>query len=132
MISGVFLLLITSKPTILIVDDDVSILRVFSKIFQRKGYCVTVAERGEDAIEKLSLNRYDVALVDLVLPDMEGNQLFPVITNLSPKTVKIMLTGKTGLRDSIEGADAFIEKPINPEKLLSIIDTKLKSRDSEN
>ena len=119
------------KPSILIVDDDIAILRVFTKIFQRKGYSVTVAIKGKEAIQKLSINHYDVALVDLVLPDMEGNELFPLIKNSSPKTLTIMLTGKTGLQDSFEGADAFVGKPVNPDKLLSIINTKLQNRDTE-
>jgi two-component system, NtrC family, response regulator GlrR len=122
---------ISGKPSILIVDDDKSILRVFTKIFQRKGYCVTVAEKGTEAAQKLSNNCYDVALIDLGLPDMEGKALFPLIKNSSPQTLRIMLTGKTWLQDSIEGADAFVGKPVNPEQLLSLIDAKLKNAESE-
>lgn len=102
-----------SKPKILIVDDDTAILRVFSKIFQKKGYSVTVAERGEEAIEKLGVSRFDVALVDLVLPDMEGDELFPLINNSSPKTVKIILTGKIDQQERVEGADVFVGKPVD-------------------
>ena len=83
---------IASKPSILIVDDDKSILNIFTKIFQRKGYFVTVAEKGQEAIEKIGLGDYDIALIDLSLPDMEGDTLFPLIKNSSPKTLKIMLT----------------------------------------
>ncbi len=119
----------STKPTILIVDDDPAILQVFSKIFQRKGYSVTVAEKGQHAIEKLSDSHFDVALVDLVLPDMEGTELFPLIKHSSPKTVRIMLTGKTYLEGSMPGADVFVGKPVDPEKLLSIINTKLKNRE---
>jgi len=119
------------KPSILIVDDDTAILHVFTKIFERKGYSVSVAEKGKDAIEKLSTKQYDVALVDFVLPDMEGIELFPLIRNSSPKTLRIMLSGKACFDDCVKGADVFVAKPINPVKLLSIIDTKLKNRDSE-
>ncbi len=122
---------VTGKPSILIVDDDIAILHTFTKIFQKKGYSVTVAIKGKEAIQKLNINHYDVALVDLVLPDMEGTELFPLIKNVSPKTLTIMLSGKIGLRDSFEGADAFVGKPVNPDKLLSIINTKLKNRDTE-
>jgi len=120
---------IASKPSILIVDDDKSILNIFTKIFQRKGYFVTVAEKGQEAIEKIGLGDYDIAFIDLSLPDMEGDTLFPLIKNSSPKTLKIMLTGKTWLQTSIEGADVFLEKPINLEKLLSISNTRLKNRE---
>ena len=130
-ILGVLKVLIFSKLSILIVDDDVAILHTFSKIFQRKGYFVTVAEKGKDAMEKLRCNQYDVALVDLGLPDMEGSELFPLIKNACPKTLRIMITGKSWLENSIQGADVFVAKPVNPERLLSIIDTKLKNRDGE-
>jgi two-component system response regulator GlrR len=116
---------ISSKLKILIVDDDTTILHCLSKIFQRKGYCVTTAERGREAIEKIGALKYDVALVDLMLPDMEGDKLFPLINQVSPETVKIMLTGNIELEDSIEGVDAFILKPVPPEKLLNIIESKL-------
>ena len=125
------ILSLIGKPSILIVDDDTAILHVFTKIFERKGYWVSVAEKGKDAIEKLSTTHYDVALVDFVLPDMEGTELFPLIKNSSPKTLRIMLSGKSCFDDKFNGADVFVAKPINPLKLLSIIDTKLRNRDSE-
>jgi DNA-binding NtrC family response regulator len=121
----------SGKPTILIVDDDAGILKSFSKIFQRKGYQVTVAAEGKEAIEHLHHNRYDVAVVDLALPDMEGNRLFPVIKETSPKTVRIMLTGKAFIKNTVKEADVFLNKPISPDKLLSVIDTALKNRNSE-
>ncbi len=124
-------LLVASKPSILIIDDDIAILRTLGRIFQKNGYSVTVVEKGREAIEKIITNRYDVALIDLCLPDMEGTDLFPLIHDTSPNTVKIMLTGKTPLQNSIEGVDAFLGKPIAPDKLLSVIDSKLKNRNIE-
>ena len=122
---------IDSKPSILIIDDDAAILHVFSRIFQKNGYSVTAVEKGKEAIEKISNNHYDIALIDLCLADMEGTDLFPLIHDTSPNTLKIMLTGKTLAQDSIDGADALLEKPIFPDKLLSIIDSKLKNRNIE-
>jgi DNA-binding NtrC family response regulator len=90
-----------------------------------------VAEKGKEAIEKISCNHYDVALIDFRLPDMEGSELFPVIQDVSPQTLKIMLTGKNLLKDSIQGADALLRKPIAPDKLLSIIESKLKNKNLE-
>ena len=119
------------KPSILIIDDDTAILNAFTKIFQRKGFCVEVAEKGQDAIEKISSNHFDVALIDLCLSDMEGTELFPLIHRTSPSTVKIMLTGKTFIQNIIEGADALLGKPIAIDELLSVIDSKLKNRNLE-
>jgi DNA-binding NtrC family response regulator len=118
------------KPSILIVDDDLAILRCFSKIFERKGYCVTVAERGSEALEKINVSKFDVALVDWGLPDMEGVELLPVIASKSPKTLRVMLTGKACMQNSV-GADVFLGKPVSLDRLLSIIDNELKLRDIE-
>ncbi len=122
-------MLIASKPTIIIIDDDLSILKTFTRIFQRRGYDVTIAQKGSEAIEKINASQFDVALIDFCLPDMEGIELFPHIQRASPGAIKIMLTGKAQLMGSISGADAFLGKPIAPEKLLSLIDCKLKDRD---
>ena len=124
-------LFIPDKPSILIIDDDTAILRTFSKVFERRGYAVTVAAKGTDAIQKINRNRFDVALIDFCLPDMEGTQLFPLIQRTSPGTVKIMLTGKSLGQSCIEGADVLLGKPIQPSELLSIIDSKLKNRNIE-
>lgn len=123
---------ITNKPSILIIDDDLAILRVFSRVFQKNGYSVTVASKGAEAIEKLSGNHFDVALIDFCLPDMEGTELFPMIDHSSPDAVKIMLTGKAFGLGCIEGLDALLGKPIQPDKLLSLIDSKLKNRNIES
>lgn len=117
-----------NKSAILLVDDDVSILNVFKRIFESKGYVVTVAEKGKEAIEQLNKRKFDVAVVDFGLPDMEGVKLFPIIQQKWPKTLKIMLTGKTQFAGEVHDVDAFLGKPVNPEKLLSIIDTKLKDK----
>jgi DNA-binding NtrC family response regulator len=124
-------LFIANKPSILIIDDDKAILNAFRRIFQRKGYYVAVAEAGREAAEKISSNHYDIALIDLCLPDMEGTALFPLIQRTSPNTVKIMLTGKAQMKNSIEGADVLLEKPIAVDKLLSVIDSKLKTLNLE-
>ena len=57
-----------SKPSILIIDDDLSILRTFSRIFERKGYFVVVAAKGAEAIEKLRDNHFDVAWLICACP----------------------------------------------------------------
>ena len=121
-------MLVRNKPSILIIDDDAAILHAFTRIFQKNGFSVTTAAKGSEAIEKLRTSRFDVALVDLRLPDMEGTELFPAIDKASPNAVKIMLTGSAHLAGNLEGADALLGKPVNLGKLLSVIDSKLKSR----
>jgi DNA-binding NtrC family response regulator len=113
------------------VDDDLAILRVFTRIFERKGYRVTSVARGLDAKKKLDGAHFDVALIDLRLPDMEGTELFPYIQKSSRRTVKILLTGQTQRLGSIKGADAFIAKPVDPTRLLSLIEGEIKLKSLE-
>ncbi|MCW3994638.1 MAG: response regulator [Candidatus Bathyarchaeota archaeon] len=120
-----------AQPTILIVDDDQTILSSFERIFKRNGYSVDVAEKGKEAIQKIIAQHYDITLIDFQLPDMEGTDLFPIIRHASPSTIKIILTGKIELENVIVGADVFISKPIDPKRLLSIINTKIKDKDIE-
>ena len=66
--------MVTTK-TILVVDDDKSILRTFTRILQKNGYEIDPAETGKEAIEKADIKKYDLALVDIRLPDMDGTEL---------------------------------------------------------
>jgi DNA-binding NtrC family response regulator len=117
----------SSKLSVLIIDDDIGILKSFKRIFQLKGFDVSVAQTGRQAIEQINASHFDVALIDLCLPDMEGTALFPLIKQ---DTLKIMISGEA--LDDVNGADILIGKPIQPEKLLSIIDSKLKGKDIEH
>jgi DNA-binding response OmpR family regulator len=120
------------KKTILVIDDDKSILRTFSRILQKDGYEVAVAETGREALEKAETGRYDLALVDVRLPDMDGIDLLNKMQKTMRETVKIMITGFPSLENGVkaldEGADAYLVKPVRPEELLMLIGEKLKSK----
>ena len=119
--------------TILLVDDDKSILRTFTRILQKKGYKVDSSEIGKEAIKKAERRRYDLALVDIRLPDMDGTDLLAKMKKPLQNTIKIMITGfpslETGVKALDEGADAYLVKPVKPEDLLMLIEEKLKDRD---
>ena len=125
-----------SKKTILVVDDDKSILRTFTRILQKSGYEIDVAETGKEAIEKADTRHYDLALVDIRLPDMDGTELLAKLKKPLQHTVKIMITGfpslETGVKALDEGADAYLVKPVKPQELLLLLEEKLKgSQDSQ-
>ena len=121
------------KKTILVIDDDKSILRTFTRILQKDGYEVAVAETGKEALEKAETGRYDLALVDVRLPDMDGIDLLNKMQKTMRETVKIMITGFPSLENGVkaldEGADAYLVKPVRPEELLMLIGEKLKSKE---
>ena len=118
--------------TILVVDDDKSILRTFTRILQKNGYKIDTAETGREAIERADKKHYDLALVDIRLPDMDGTDLLVKIRKQLKNTIKIMITGfpslESGVKALDEGADAYLVKPVKPEELLMLIREKLKSQ----
>ena len=69
------------NEVVLIVDDDISVLRTFSKLLQKAGYVTETAETGKEAIEKISKRFYDVVLIDFLLPDMDGINLLEKISD---------------------------------------------------
>ena len=120
-----------SKKRILVIDDDKSILRTFTRILQKNGYDIEVAETGKEALEKSKKKRYDLALIDIRLPDMDGTDLLIKLQKTMEDAVKIMITGfpslETGVKALDEGADAYLVKPVKPEELIALIDEKLKA-----
>ena len=121
-----------AKKRILVIDDDKSILRTFTRILQKNGYEIEIAETGREAIEKTETNHYDLALIDIRLPDMDGTDLLAKMQKTTRDAVKIMITGfpslENGVRALDEGADAYLVKPVKPEELLALIEEKLKSK----
>jgi DNA-binding response OmpR family regulator len=121
------------SKTILVVDDDKSILRTFTRILQNNGYEIDAAETGKEAIEKVEKRHFDLALVDVRLPDMDGTDFLAKMKKALQNTVKIMITGfpsiETGVKALDEGADAYLVKPVKPEELLLLIEEKLKDKE---
>lgn len=122
------------KKTILVVDDDKSILRTFTRILQKSGYEIDTAETGKEAMEKTENRHYDLALVDIRLPDIDGTDLLAKLKKPLQHTVKIMITGfpslETGVKALDEGADAYLVKPVKPQELLVLLEEKLKNHEA--
>lgn len=120
---------------ILVIDDDESVRKVLSTALEMKGYVVDTAQKGEEAIEKTREQSYDLALIDIRLPDMEGTKLLAAMKETTPKMMKIIVTGYPSLQNAIEavnkGADGYVVKPLDMEKLLKTVEEYLKKRRDE-
>ena len=118
--------------SLLIVDDDKSILRAFSVIFEKNGFSVETAETGRIAKEKSRNKRFDVVLLDLVLPDINGLELFSMLKNEWKGAIKVLFTGfpsvDNGIKGLEAGADIYLVKPVEPQQLLKLINQKLENR----
>jgi DNA-binding NtrC family response regulator len=127
--------MIGSKKRILVVDDDEGVLKTLSEYLSLKGYEVDVARQGREAIEKTANHFFNLAVLDIKLPDIEGTELLSKMHDTQPRMVKIMLTGYPDLDNSIKslngGADAYLVKPVQPKELLTVIERKLKNQNQE-
>jgi two-component system response regulator PilR (NtrC family) len=125
----------SESARILIVDDDESIRKVLTAILQEEGYIVDTARSGKEAIEKTENNFYNLALVDIRLPDVEGTKLLSMMKETIPKMAKIIITGYPSMQNAIEAvnrnADRYLLKPLNMEELLKIIKELLKKQQEE-
>jgi len=120
-----------SEPArILIIDDDESIRKALSAVLEEKGYVVDTARCGTEAIEKSKTGFYNLALIDIRLPDMEGTELLKALKDTVPPMVKIIVTGYPSLANAVEalnkGADAYVLKPLVMDNVLKIIREHLK------
>jgi DNA-binding NtrC family response regulator len=120
------------NPSILIVEDDANIRETINTILQEKAYKTDTAKNGKEAIQKSQTKFFNLALLDIKLPDMEGTQLLITMHENLPKMIKIMITGYPSLENAVEalnlGADAYVTKPVKPEKLLALIEEKLQKQ----
>ncbi|MCW3984852.1 MAG: response regulator [Candidatus Bathyarchaeota archaeon] len=90
------------------------------------------ARNGREAIQKSKAKFFNLALIEIKLPDMEGTELLTTIHNTLLKVVKIMITGYPSLENAVKalnlGADAYIIKPVKHPKLLALIKEKLEEQ----
>jgi DNA-binding NtrC family response regulator len=120
---------------ILVVDDDENIRKTMKAILEDEGYIVDLAATGSEAIQKTKEKAYNIALLDIRLPDMEGVELLKLIKDTVPHTRKIMVTGYPSMQNAVaalnKNADAYLIKPVNVEKLLNTVKEQLQLQEDE-
>lgn len=119
----------TSERRILVVDDEVDIRDNLSDILTEFGYKVDTAEDAPSALALVERHPYEVALLDLRLPGMDGIELYRRLRERRPATVALLLTAyasPTAAREAIAaGAWRVLSKPIDPSEILRLIDAAL-------
>lgn len=117
------------KARILVVDDDESIRNVLKINLEEHGYSVETASTGEEAANKMASGSFNLALIDVKLPDIEGTRLLSSGDERLPRMVKIILTGYPTLNNAIQavnsGADGYLLKPVRIDELLGVIEEHL-------
>ena len=117
---------------ILIVEDDESLSKLFSEFLSLKGYRVDTALNGAVACEKLQGHIYDLVLIDLKLPDMNGIELIKLVKENSPDTISVIISGHATIELTLDaitlGAFDFLLKPVQLTKLAIVVENGLEQR----
>jgi DNA-binding NtrC family response regulator len=116
----------------LIIDDDSEVRNTLSAILESEGYLVETAENGKKAMKMCENAPFDVALIDVELPDIKGTELLHLLNEKQPKMVRIIITGHPSIENAAksvnEKADAYIMKPFNVPELLGLIKKLLEQK----
>ena len=120
------------KGRILVLDDDPVLTLSCKRILGAEGYSISTVEKGEEALNKLAKEDFDLFISDVRLPDISGIEVLREAKVIKPKTDVVIITGYPTLEDAKEatnlGAFEYIEKPFTPDFMLNvakkIFDTK--------
>ncbi|RMF94328.1 MAG: sigma-54-dependent Fis family transcriptional regulator [Candidatus Schekmanbacteria bacterium] len=126
-----------NKPKILIVDDEINLTRIMGKFCEKEGYEPILANTGAEAISYLEKTEFDVAFIDINMPDISGFQILQRGKELRPNCYFIIMTATDNMENTIEaikkGAYDYISKPFDleeikfsVEKIMRLVDLKLR------
>jgi DNA-binding NtrC family response regulator len=115
-----------------LVNDDRCVSDVLGLILESRGYEVDVARTGDEAIEKSRTNAYNLAVLDIDVPDTESKKLLGAMHEVSPTMIRIIGTEiirPKGAPDAFNDyADGYFVNPVEPSRLISLIEEKLEDQ----
>ena len=120
------------KATILVVDDEKDILELVSYNLKKEGFGISVSTDGEDALRRVKQEKYDLIILDLMLPGIQGMELCRILKSSEDTSFVpiIMLTAKNEELDKVlgleMGADDYITKPFSPRELIARVKAVLR------
>ncbi|MEW6419869.1 MAG: response regulator [Nitrospirota bacterium] len=114
-----------SEVRVLVIDDEDIVLKSCYRVLTPEGYDVKMATKGLDGLQMLKNDKYDVVLVDVKMPDMDGIEVLRRIKKEWPDIPVIIITGYSAISDAVFaiklGAYDYIEKPFAPDTILSSV-----------
>lgn len=128
------------KLTTLIVDDEVelrrSVISILHSSMPEIEFDIVEANNGKEALSSVTARQFDLVLMDVKMPEMNGLDALTAIKDHDPRTFVVLMTAHSNLQDAVlaikEGAYDYTEKPVQPEKLASIVRKSLEARDLVN
>ena len=126
----------SNVPKILIVDDEPRMRDSLKTLLSNEGFEVQTGCGGQEAIQCLGKNDFDLVLLDLVMPDSDGHEIMDQIKRQSPETLVVIITGHASVESSIlaltNGACDFLTKPFEHDELLKRVQNALDQRRLKN
>ncbi len=111
--------------SILVVDDDESLVRTFKMILEAEGYHVDAAASGSEALEMCGSSVYDLIILDVMLKDMRGDEVIRCLRKLHKRVRVLLITGYSTFKESIDalslGVSEILLKPISPDELVRAV-----------
>ncbi len=120
------------RPRLLVVDDEENVVQILQDLFSERPYDVDTVVTGEEALERLHANRYDLLLTDINLPGVNGLEVVAAAKEADPEMVVVVITGYASTGTAIDalrqGAYDYITKPFDLWEVDQIVARGLKSR----
>ena len=117
---------------VLVIDDEAIVRVSCERVLQPEGYEVVATSRGDEAIELMEREKFDIVLTDLKMPDMDGLEVLKIIKKRWPDVQVIIITGYGTISTAVQaiklGAYEYIEKPFTPEDILRVVKSALEEK----
>jgi DNA-binding response OmpR family regulator len=120
------------QPLVMVVDDEDKVRHYLSRLLEKRGFSVSTAADGQAALDLLEQMDFDIVLLDVLMPGLDGISVLKEIKKRKPLTEVIILTGNASVNTGVEGlqlgAIDYMLKPINLENLLLCMREALEQR----
>ena len=124
-----------TKAKLLVVDDELIVRDSLDKWFREEGYDVTTAESAQEALTKMGEGRYDLALVDIKMPGVDGVELQKRMHDIDPEMLVIIMTGYASVETAVaalkNGAYDYVSKPFDPDDMAHTVHNALAHKRAE-
>jgi two-component system response regulator HydG len=125
----------TNEASILIVDDNASLCKTLSLILERKGYAVTAAQDGLQAVERVKEKPFDLTLLDIKMTPIHGVETYRRIKKIRPEALVIMMTAYA-VEDLVQealqgGAHGVVYKPLDIKKVIALVEKLIGKEDRD-
>lgn len=128
--------LLKDQKYILVVDDDMRVRTILSSILRREGYRVTAVKDSCEAIKAIDKENFDLALVDLGMPTLDGIEVLEHIKNRRPQVSVIIYTGQGSITTAVavmrKGATDYLVRPFSPQRLKRSVEKALEDGQAQS